>query len=127
MVAFRSLDDMWITRSKEYRAWLASPDSFLLIARTDGVAIGYAVIEVRDEEDGWDFGGPLAEMQSISVAESHRGAGVGTGLVERAREILRARGIRTMLVGVLANNSAAIGFYEHLGLRLWANQYVDPL
>ena len=37
-------DESWRVRSSEYRAWLTDPRSFLLLARSAGRPVGYAVV-----------------------------------------------------------------------------------
>lgn len=50
----------------------------------------------------------------LPIAQGH---GVGTRLMQRLFEQLRAAGSRGVHLGVDPRNQRAIGFYEHLGLR----------
>ena len=127
IVPFLEGDALWAARRLSYLRWLASDGSFLLIARDGGAPVGYALVEVQESDGDFDFGGPLAEMQSLFVVPHRRGERIGEHLVVCAREALREMGVACMLVGVLASNANAIGFYEHLGLQRWAVQFVDRI
>ena len=50
-----------------------------------------------------------------AVAVSERGKGVGTALVDRAVEALRAEGINKVALVVYENNATGNGFWEALG------------
>ena len=61
-------------------------------------------------------------VDSLAVAESCRGMGVGTALLQQAEERARAMGKRTMSLGVIAENDGAIRLYERQGFvttRKW--------
>lgn len=51
----------------------------------------------------------------IDLLPEAQGAGWGRQLIERLADALRARGIRSLHLGVDANNTNAIAFYERLG------------
>jgi ribosomal protein S18 acetylase RimI-like enzyme len=53
----------------------------------------------------------------IDLAERVRGLGLGRVLIERLLQELRARGIGGVHLGVDAENTNGIAFYEHLGFR----------
>ena len=53
----------------------------------------------------------------IDLRERARGTGLGRALIERLLQELEERQIAGVHLGVDADNSNAIGFYEHLGFR----------
>ncbi|HAJ37648.1 MAG TPA: GNAT family N-acetyltransferase [Chloroflexi bacterium] len=56
-----------------------------------------------------------AEMLAVWVAPAHRQQGVGLALVDYARQWARARGVDMLVVGVYADNVAAVRFYARAG------------
>lgn len=53
----------------------------------------------------------------IDLRERARGTGLGRALIERLLTELRSREVIGVHLGVFAQNTNAIGFYEHLGFR----------
>ena len=106
----------WERRRGQYLEWLAKDDYTLLIAERDGEAIGYAVVSISDHGPAtWDVGDNVAEIETLSVLESERGAGVGRALTDAAVDVAKAAGGRATFVGVAHTNADAIRFYEREG------------
>jgi GNAT superfamily N-acetyltransferase len=118
-VPLRDTDDWWAVRSDRYRAWLAQPDAFLLIAEDDGAAVGYALVSFHDRDDSNATGDRFAELQSLVVTPARRGDGLGTALLHAVYREARRRGAEEMAIGVLATNAAAMRLYEREGFRPW--------
>lgn len=117
-LAYHAPDVSWKVRSDEYRRWLAEPLSFVLVAYADGVPVGYALVEVADgPEDTWVTGDRIAHLQSLVVARTWRGRGLGTVLADRVDAELAARGVHDLMLDVVAGNVGAERFYERRGLR----------
>ncbi len=116
----RSVDAWWAIRSERYRAWLAEPDTFLLIAEDGaGASVGYALVTFHDVDDSHATGERFAELQSLAVAPDRRGGGLGTALLHEVYRRVRGRGVEEMVIGVLATNVAAQRLYEREGFRPW--------
>jgi ribosomal protein S18 acetylase RimI-like enzyme len=112
----RTVDHSWERRRRQYAEWLAGDAHTLLLAERDGEAIGYTVVSVDPHGPAtWDVGECVAELETLSVLESERGAGVGRALTEAALEIAREAGAETAFVGVAHTNDEAIRFYEREG------------
>ena len=118
-VPLRDTDDWWAARSDRYRAWLAQPGAFLLIAEDDGAAVGYALVSFHDRDDSNATGDRFAELQSLVVTPDRRGGGLGTALLHAVYREARRRGAEEMAIGVLATNAAAMRLYEREGFRPW--------
>ena len=116
-VPLRDTDAWWAVRSERYRAWLAEPDTFLLVAEDDGVAAGYALVTFRERDDSNATGDRFAELQSLAVTPDRRGEGLGTALLHEVYREVRRRGAEEMVIGVLATNEAAMRLYEREGFR----------
>lgn len=89
----------------------------------------FLVAELKSE-------GPIIGMQSIEphgalgdcndhigeistfVARDHRGAGVGSALMQRLSEAARNKGFLKLMATIRADNSAAQAFYAHAGFRV---------
>lgn len=108
----------WPLRRDLYRQWITEPGSFILLAEDGGELIGYAFTHVfAGPDDTWVSGDRIAELESLSVAASHRGRGVGTRLLDAVDERLAELGIGDLYIGTLAANLGAQRVYEKRGLR----------
>ncbi|WP_283136659.1 GNAT family N-acetyltransferase [Rhizohabitans arisaemae] len=112
-------DESWRRRRLRYAEWLAAPGAFALVAREDGRVLGYTVVRIEDPEQGamWGRTGRAAVVETLSVLPGARGTGVGGALIGAIKDRVRAEGVRTLDLHVLANNHDAIRFYERHGLR----------
>ncbi|MDR0849785.1 MAG: GNAT family N-acetyltransferase [Propionibacteriaceae bacterium] len=61
---------------------------------------------------------PRVTLLSIVVESSIRGKGLGRELVQTGTAALSARGVSTYYLSVVATNTAAIAFYEKIGLAI---------
>jgi ribosomal protein S18 acetylase RimI-like enzyme len=118
----RDSADAWVRRRRQYVEWLAEGNSWLLLAvgmtpTSNPQASGYAFVRVHEPGPTWELGREVAELESLAVAEEARGSGIGTLLIERAREILRERGTRYWSVSVAETNERAVQLYRREGFR----------
>ncbi|MBW7882248.1 MAG: GNAT family N-acetyltransferase, partial [Caldilineaceae bacterium] len=67
-----------------------------------------------------------AELLAVWVSPEHRGRKVGAALVEYACNWALERGVQTMIVGVFADNTGAINFYEGVGFLNGGEVRNDP-
>lgn len=110
-------DESWPHRRRFYEEVLEHPDAFVLVARRDGRAVGYAVVAVhRGPDDTWPTGDPFAEVETLAVLPSERGRGLGTRLLDAVDDRLAALGITTVFIAVMTGNDDALRFYERRGL-----------
>ncbi|MFM7625187.1 MAG: N-acetyltransferase family protein [Gammaproteobacteria bacterium] len=68
-----------------------------------------------------------AYVAELFVCAPHRRRGIGAALVAAAERFARARGLRRMLIGVLAGNDAAHEAYRGYGFRLYACELIKDL
>ncbi len=113
----RERADSWEVRSASYRSWLSSkPGSFVLIARENDAAVGYALVTVhRGGMATWD--GDFGCLETLSVLPGIRGGGLGTRLITAARAGLADQGIEKMTIEVVAGNDDALRFYRRHGFE----------
>ena len=76
------------------------------VAREDGKVVG-AVLSGYDGRRGY--------LHHLTVAEKHRGKGLGKKLAKQALSKLRLIGISKCHVFVFADNTPAQSFWQHLG------------
>jgi ribosomal protein S18 acetylase RimI-like enzyme len=112
----------WQERSALYEELFQKPDTFLLLASMGKGLIGYALVHVTPAEgtwvaDTWVTGDRIAELESISVLPEHRGAGIGSMLMDECHRELDALGIDDVIVGLLPGNDGARRLYERHGYR----------
>ena len=115
----RPPDESWPMRRGDYERWLAQAGSFALVAEEDGTAIGYAVVQIGGADETWATGERTAELATLAVLPSSRGAGVGSSLMDAVDEELDRLGVDDLWVSVVAGNDGAARFYERRGLRTY--------
>jgi GNAT superfamily N-acetyltransferase len=119
----RRPSESWQVRRRHYVHVLAEAGAFVLVAELEGRPVGYALVHVRSSEETWQTG-PVAELESLAVLDSHRGRAIGARLVEAMLEQLRKAGVTTWSVAVIASNADAIRFYERLPLQPYLVTYI---
>ncbi len=96
--------------SKEYlEKLLSNPSLRLFLFKERGKVTGFAVNREIDHT--------VVELAGIVVLEGETGRGVGTSLLEKARESAVKAGFTRMLVKTEAFNRRAIDFYTDKGFR----------
>ena len=65
-------------------------------------------------------GGSAGELalQSMAVAEDRQRRGIGRALVQRAIEVARAEGVRSLLVATATADTGNLRFYQRMGFRM---------
>jgi ribosomal protein S18 acetylase RimI-like enzyme len=118
----------WQVRQGDYRKALNDNTGFLFLAvNTDtGTGtefekdpIGYAMVLLHPggPNDTFVLGPTYAELYTLVVTPEQRDCGIGTQLLDAVETELRNRGIDELEIGVMANNTAAVKFYERHGAR----------
>jgi GNAT superfamily N-acetyltransferase len=116
----RSADDSWPRRREKYVEWLRHPDAFVLLAEHASAPVGYALVSMHEPADDTHVTGERwAELQTLSIEPSRRRGGLGTRVMERIYEELRAMQIEELAIGVIATNLGAMRFYERQGFHPW--------
>jgi ribosomal protein S18 acetylase RimI-like enzyme len=101
-----------------YREMLASPTAraWLVELRPGGAPVGYTFLD-RAKLPLEDLAPTDFEIKRVYVFGQYQGGGLGRRLVERSREDALELGATRLLLGVYAQNHAAIGFYKRMGFR----------
>lgn len=97
-----------------WRAWTASHRrDCRFVARLDGRVVGWTALARYSSREV--FTG--VAWESIYVAASARGRGVGLALLEALIPAAEAVGIWTLTAGVQAENAASLALHERAGFR----------
>ncbi|GAA0462702.1 GNAT family N-acetyltransferase [Halococcus dombrowskii] len=91
------------------RTEIDSDDAVVPVAEHDGEMVGFAHA-VADETGG--------TVLRVYVAPDHRGDGIGSDLLDHARQRLVDRGAGRLRAMVLAENEPGNEFYRRLGFEL---------
>lgn len=83
------------------------------VAEDDGALVGYAGLFAVP---------PDADVQTVAVAADRQGSGVGRALLEALTGEARARGCRTLLLEVAADNERAQQVYAAAGFEPFARR-----
>jgi GNAT superfamily N-acetyltransferase len=100
----------------KYEAWLASENSFFLIAEDEGGAVGYAFVTVGSPYAGWETG-RLANLETLSVLADRRAAGIGSELLAAAWQHLATQSVTEMSITAALSNVDSHRFYERHGFE----------
>ncbi|MBS1795944.1 MAG: GNAT family N-acetyltransferase [Acidobacteria bacterium] len=101
---------------EQLKTELDDPAATFLIAETRGRAVGYA--KLREGKTVECLAGRHAiEVQRIYLLEKVKGRGFGRLLLERCRELGRAKGYAALWLGVWEKNVGAQRFYERMGMK----------
>jgi GNAT superfamily N-acetyltransferase len=114
--AFRSraLSDGW---EEGWREQMAPSDGRLvLLARTDGDAVGYLVVEVV--RDFPLFPQPFGYLRDAFVRADMRRRGIGQAMLAQAENWCLERGALDLRLDVWANNSIGRRFWERVGFEV---------
>jgi ribosomal protein S18 acetylase RimI-like enzyme len=112
----RDDEDSWAFRRRMYERWLQEADGRILVARENGSLAGYAFLRTNWREGpSWIGRRRALEVETLSVAPTARGTGVGRALLDRARAIHDAEGYEGLWLVAVAANVGALRFYEREG------------
>ena len=114
--AFRTPEESWSVRRRQYEQWLQHGDAQALTAEQDGQAVGYAVVRIVPSGPTLQTEDRIGELVSLSVLPSSRDLGVGSRLMEEVHRWLADMGVTTLTTSVLTNNTNAFRFYKRLGM-----------
>ena len=120
----------------QYAAWLADAKYRLCLAELKSAPIGFVVLSPPDL--------PVAmtqddmELKRIYLLHRFQGGGLGRALLDWSVAQARSLGKKRLLLGVKADNTAALAFYDRVGFvrigerkflvgSLWCDDYILSL
>ena len=114
--------ETWAEHRPLYVELFAKPDTTLLLARAAGSSSATRCLHVEPVRetliaDTWRTGERIGELESIAVAPSHRGQGIGSALLDAVDREFEALGVADVIIGLLPGNDGARRLYESRGFR----------
>jgi ribosomal protein S18 acetylase RimI-like enzyme len=116
---------------ERFAAILGDPGSRLFVAREGDAIAGYAQLS-RSSPPSCVAGPAPFELVRLYLAKDRIGRGIGARLIGAAMDEARARGGRTIWLGVYERNERAIAFYTRFGFRFvghtpfeWGGRWFD--
>jgi diamine N-acetyltransferase len=107
----------------QYASWLADPEYKQCLAELNGAPVGFAVLSppdlpvVLDKHD--------IELKRIYLLHRFHGGGLGRRLLEWSIAQGRSLGRKRLLLGVKADNTVALAFYDRVGfLRIGERKFL---
>ena len=107
---------------------VAENDGRVLVAERNGDLVGWLVsvvdegpVFVREDKRATGY------VIELFIEEGARRSGVGGALLRAAEDDFRARGLRTMMIGVMAGNANARAAYQARGFEPYALQLIKPI
>jgi len=94
-------------------------DTVFPVAVVDGTVVGFAESYVVGRRER------VGEIDWLHVHPDHRESGIGSALLERVEEELRAADVDRIEANVLVANEAGAGFYEREGYELAGERSVE--
>ncbi|MFQ5660608.1 MAG: ribosomal protein S18-alanine N-acetyltransferase [Gammaproteobacteria bacterium] len=98
----------WSWRSSRIVRHIRSAESIVLVARSHGQIIGFAIMHFGEEE---------AHLDLLAVKPTYQRTGIGRQLIEWLEKSALVAGISIIYLEVRAKNREARMFYERLGYR----------
>ena len=95
-------------------AELSDPSIITLLAEEDGAAVAYAQLRTGPVPSCVSGNGPI-ELWRFYVSQDWHGRGVSQQLMDRVKAEARARGAKTLWLGVWEKNDRARAFYKKCG------------
>lgn len=96
---------------EQQSAELADPNCMFLIAESDGVAVGYAMLRSGGALDSVTGDEPI-ELVRLYVSRESLGSGAGAALMQACIAESKHRGYKTLWLGVWEHNHRAQAFYR---------------
>jgi len=106
---------------------LANQQTWIFIAEEGEQALGYVMCKLIERaENPFTFEMRYLSVDQISVRAEARGKGVGTALIQRAKELAVELHVPQIQLGSWAFNTKAHSFFERMGFvkfnhRFWQN------
>ncbi len=90
----------------------------IYVAKIDEKIVGYIIIDIMEKDNSFIRYRKLLVVDTLCVDENYRGKGIGTQLLEFAKNLGKENKCTDMYLTVNPKNENAIKTYEKFGMRL---------
>lgn len=96
--------------------WIREREGALgvVVAEIDGVVVGFASLSLYRPRPAYR----TSVENSVYVAESARGSGVGRALMEELIDVAKGRGFHTIIARISGGHEASIGLHHACGFKV---------
>lgn len=97
------------------------------VAKINGEIVGYIIIDIKEKDNGFMRYRKLLSIDTLCIDEDFRGQGIGTKILEFAKNIAKEQNCTDMHLTVNPNNENAIKVYEKFGMKVYNLSYMMKL
>lgn len=90
----------------------------IYVAKQKNRIIGYIIINIIEKNNGFIRYRKLLSIDTLCIDEKYRGQGIGTSMLEFAKELGKNNGCTDMHLTVNPQNANAIKLYEKFGMEV---------
>lgn len=112
--------------SEERLNKLLKTDS-IYVAKINNEIVGYIIIDIKEKENEVIRYRKLLSIDTLCIDEDFRGQGIGTKMLEFAKNIAKEQNCTDMHLTVNPNNEKAIKVYEKFGMKVHNLSYMMKL
>lgn len=99
----------------------------IFIAKKENKVVGYIIINITEKDNGFMRYRKLLDIDTLCIDEKYRGHGIGTKMLEFAKEVGKNNSCTDMHLTVNPQNTNAIKVYEKFGMEVDKIAYMMKL
>ena len=105
----------WALSQDGYDNYKANVEhDWIYVVCIEGIIVGYMTCWINRRRP-WD-GYNIMEVGNLYIQKEYRGQGIGTELINKAKDLCKQKNIDYLKIGVFEHNKQAQEFYEKNGL-----------
>ena len=113
---FKQPGDLGVIAEDLRVRFLDEPDSCILLVEVDGVAVGYAAVNImRRPETPYSYARQHVHVDQIAVKPSAQRHGCGRALIEAVRDLARTQNMTRVTLDTWDFNVNAQAFFKQMG------------
>ena len=115
---FRKINKPTTSRAWDFEASLTDHSKIMIGAEVDGKIVGFVIVQIRQSMYKIQTPRTFAYFENIVVDENYRRKGIGTAIFQEGVKLAKEQGATSMELKVWSFNTAAINFYQSLGMSV---------
>lgn len=96
----------------------------IYVAKIDKKIVGYIIIDIIEKKNSFMRYRKLLQVDTLCVDENYRGKGIGTKLLEFAKNLGKENNCTDIYLTVNEENENAIKVYENFGMKVKSISYM---